>query len=280
MGQANPSLFSLYARAILPKKNKSDAVLPSLKLQSEPSRANLEHLQKYRDICGFKDDGLLPLSYPAVTALNLQLQLMSSSRFPFRLMGMVHLGNRFEQKRALRQDELIGLNVYSDNLKPHDKGLSFELITEAAVDGEVLWRSIGTMLVRIDNAKAAATSTVKTPRDNPEVSGEHWHLASNLGRRYARISGDINPIHLTTASAKLLGFKRHIMHGMWTLGKTLATVQGSHSDNCSMDIEFKTPIFLPAEVIFSQQKEGDTLELSVHSAADNRPHMLAQIKAG
>ena len=46
--------------------------------------------------------------------------------------------------------------------------------------------------------------------------------SADLGVRYARVSGDWNPHHLWPWSARLLGYKSPIVHGMWTVARTLA----------------------------------------------------------
>ena len=54
------------------------------------------------------------------------------------------------------------------------------------------------------------------------VPGQRWRLAPDLGRRYAAVSGDFNPIHLSPATSRLFGFRRPIIHGMWTHARALA----------------------------------------------------------
>lgn len=41
-----------------------------------------------------------------------------------------------------------------------------------------------------------------------------WQLGVDTGRAYASVSGDFNPIHLSVLSAKALGMRRSIAHGM------------------------------------------------------------------
>ena len=48
------------------------------------------------------------------------------------------------------------------------------------------------------------------------ATGRVWKLPGDLGRKYAAVSGDHNPIHLYPLTAKALGFPRQIAHGMWT----------------------------------------------------------------
>ena len=57
-----------------------------------------------------------------------------------------------------------------------------------------------------------------------------WEMPSNLGRRYGAIAGDRNPIHMWPITARLFGFKRHIIHGMWLLGRAIAEVEADIPD--------------------------------------------------
>jgi acyl dehydratase len=80
---------------------------------------------------------------------------------------------------------------------------------------------------------------------------EHWDLPSGLGRRYARASGDRNPIHLHPLTARLFGFPRHIAHGMWTFARALAgTGAVAGSEQLTARAEFKAPVLLPSTVAY------------------------------
>ena len=52
-------------------------------------------------------------------------------------------------------------------------------------------------------------------------------MAANLGRRFARVSGDFNLQHLFAWTARLAGFKQTIVHGQWTIARCLAHLQSS-----------------------------------------------------
>jgi acyl dehydratase len=51
-----------------------------------------------------------------------------------------------------------------------------------------------------------------------------WQLGVDTGRAYAAVSGDFNPIHLSVLSAKALGMRRSIAHGMYLASRALADV--------------------------------------------------------
>ena len=59
--------------------------------------------------------------------------------------------------------------------------------------------------------------------DHAAIVSEPIEIASGTGWRYARISGDFNPIHLTDRTAGMFGFKQSVAHGMWSLGRCLGS---------------------------------------------------------
>jgi acyl dehydratase len=78
------------------------------------------------------------------------------------------------------------------------------------------------------------------------VREARWQLPAQLGRDYAKASGDFNPIHLHALTAKAFGFPRAIAHGMWTLARTLAALQPSKQlAAANVHGDFKSPMLLP-----------------------------------
>ena len=59
--------------------------------------------------------------------------------------------------------------------------------------------------------------SVRCSRQEVEVAGD-------TGIRYAKVSGDWNPHHLYPWSARLLGYRSPIAHGLWTLARAVAVV--------------------------------------------------------
>ena len=92
--------------------------------------------------------------------------------------------------------------------------------------------------------------------------------ARDLGRRYAAVSGDHNPIHLYPLTARALGFRRQIAHGMWTKARSIAAIENRLPDVVTVAVAFRKPVFLPGTVAFA-----DTVDEGVHTFAltDPRP---------
>lgn len=84
-----------------------------------------------------------------------------------------------------------------------------------------------------------------------------WRLPSDLGRRYAAVSGDVNPIHLNPLAAKAFGLPRTIAHGMWMHARALAALQPRLPDSFEVSVQFTKPVLLPSTVRFAAAADAD-----------------------
>jgi acyl dehydratase len=202
------------------------------------------HLAKYAHVCAFTLRDELPATYPHVLAFGMHMDLLGKA--PFSAVGVVHIANRIVQHRPIRLGEELSLKARVTDLRPHRRGRQFDFVTEARVGDELVWEDISTNLKRGGGDESAREAWVF---ENPPVTA-HWRLPDDLGRRYAAVSGDHNPIHLHALTAKAFGFPRAIAHGMWTKARCLAALR--LPDAFSVDVRFKKPILLPSQVTFGE----------------------------
>jgi acyl dehydratase len=261
-----------YARiALSPLRLRRPDELPSREL-SETVTAGRDHLAAYDRVCGFPLRDELPPTFVHVLAFPLGLELMAAADFPFGPLGLVHVANRIEVLRPLRAGEPIGLHVRATDLRPHDRGRQFDIVAEATTAGETAWRGRSTYLHR------ERTPAGDAPRPGDRSGGAPppsaiWDVPGDVGRRYARVSGDRNPIHLHRLTARAFGQKAPIAHGMWTKARCLAAVESSLPDEYAVEVRFKLPLRLPGRVAFSF-RDG---EIAVHDARSGRPHLTGSV---
>jgi acyl dehydratase len=223
--------------------------VPRLERTREGVRVDPERLAAYARVCGFRVRDELPATYPHVLAFPLHLELMTDGRFPFPALGLVHVANRIALHRPLHAGEPLDLRVHTTPLAPHPRGRTFALVSEARTGGELAWEEQTTILRR----GAGAERGEREPRAAPPPATAEWSLPGDLGRRYAAVSGDSNPIHLHPLTARLFGFPRAIAHGMWTAARCLAALEPTLPDAYAVAVAFRRPILLPARVAFGAQ---------------------------
>ncbi len=267
---ATPNLTMLFGKAVLTGFTRHGSSLPST-VYSRDLVVDPAHLAAYNKVCGFRLTDELPVTYPHILGFPLQVKLMTDGDFPFPLVGSVHLANRITQHRPVRADEALSLKVHVDNLRDHAKGKQFDMVTEVTVDSEVVWDSVSTYLRRGGGTGGSGEKeiVVRQPR-------AVWRVPEDIGRRYAEVSGDRNPIHTHALTAKLFGFPRAIAHGMWTKARCLAAFEGRLPDAYTVDVRFKLPVLLPAKVGFvATQQDGWQFEL--FDARRGKPHLSGVI---
>ncbi len=168
------------------------------------------------------------------------------------------------------------MTVRVGTLRPHAKGQVFDLLTSVHSLGEPVWEETSTFLRR--GAPTDQGTAVPGGLALPEAphGTVEWRLPGDLGRRYAAVSGDHNPIHLYGLTAKAFGFPRQIAHGMWSLGRCLAAVENRLPDAVRVDAAFKKPVLLPGTVSFGMAATADGLDLALTSPKDGSPHLVGR----
>jgi acyl dehydratase len=268
-----PSLTVLYPKAVLTGFRRKGGELPNTVYTLPGMRIDRAHLAAYNRICGFRLTDELPVTYPHVLAFPLQIKLMAGSDFPFPLVGSVHVANRITQTRPLRVTEEPDLRVHLENLRAHPRGQQFDMISEALVDGEVVWTDVSTYLRR----SGGSGNTERREETETPTPTSFWRVPNDMGRRYGDICGDRNPIHLYKLTARMFGFPRAIAHGMWTKARCLAAFEGRLPNAYTVNVTFKLPVLLPAKVAFTAREKNDGWRFDVFNAKNNKPHLTGEI---
>jgi acyl dehydratase len=227
-----------------------------------------DHLARYDRVCGFPLTDALPATYPHVLAFPLAMRLMSAPGFPFPVVGLVHVANRITLHRPLSAGLTLDLAVRAADLRPHERGRQFDIVASAGVGGEAVCTSVSTYL-----RKEGPGRPGRDRRTLPEPSAT-WRVPARVGRDYAAVSGDHNPIHTSRIGARLFGFPRPIAHGMWSLARCLAALDGRLPAAYTVDVTFRRPILLPARVSFSADRTIDGWEFILHG---DGPHLAGRV---
>ena len=269
-----PSTAPLLLRAALTARGRKGDTVPDRTLRVEDVRVDRSRLAAYQRLCGYAVDDALPQPYPWVLAFPVQMALMARRDFPLPLPGMVHLANKVTTHRRLDAGEPLTLWVTAGAVRPHRRGRTLDVRLEAHVVGDLVWECDSVYLSRGRGTEDAARDDAPPTLPAGPVVGR-WRLPEDLGRAYASVSGDVNPIHLHRLSARAMGFPRHIAHGMWTYARTLAALgRGSLAPSTSR-VWFTAPVFLPSTVELVAQRADGQVIAGLRSAKDGgKTHLV------
>lgn len=228
----------------------------------------------YAEVCGFAASDTLPVTYPHVLAFPLLLRLLADPAYPFPALGSVHVSTTIATRRPIRVAERLDVSVRVSGLHTHPRGGLVDLTTEVRSGEEPVWESVSTYLG--SGTPLPAPPLAATPDPDVPAGGRDWELPEDLGRRYAAVSGDRNPIHLFAWSARPFGFRRPIVHGMWSLAHCLATIERRLSEQTRVEVRFQRPLPLPSTVRFSTARasRGGPHVFALTAPADGRPYLV------
>lgn len=280
-----PSTLDVYTRAALgalPVLGKSGVgtSVPAETLTLRGLRVDTDNLAAYARVCGLRFGDTLPLTYPFTLVFPTVMKLMVAPGFPFPAIGSVHVENVIEQLRPISVAEPLDIAVHAEHLRPHAKGTQVDLVSEIRVGRELVWRQVSTFL------KMHHTDAPKEPRaahtdEVPPRPMRTLRVDQKTIGRYAAVSGDRNPIHVSSLGAKAFGFPRTIAHGMWSAAAILGAVEGRTPGSVTYRVRFGKPIVLPATVnVYADAVTGDGAgwDLALRHPRKGYPHLTATLR--
>ncbi len=278
-----PSSLANYARIVLTRRpgNLHESPLPRLLGRIENITPDPDNLARYRDACGLENDGKLPVLYPHVLASPVYMHLLSRKEFPIPLIGSLHLRNHIIRHRPIDDREPLTLEVMTGEKRIVKQGIEFDFTILISSDGERLWESITTWLKKGNYGTANMQSPhadIIGPLHNGREHAESY-IPKDIGKRFARITGDYNPIHISKFAASLFGLKRDVAHAMWVCADTIRQLpRHERRSPLRVDLAFKGPLFLDSRYLIKLKVKHNSLRFDTFCGDNPRPCIQGQIE--
>ncbi|UNQ34489.1 MaoC/PaaZ C-terminal domain-containing protein [Prescottella equi] len=276
-----PGALDNYARAafgalpfVKPSGRRS---LPKETLALSGLRVDPDNLAAYAKVCGLRFGDTLPITYPFTLVFPTVMRLLTSREFPFPAIGSVHTDNTIEQLRPISVSEPLDLRVHAENLRPHAKGTQVDLVSEVSVGRELVWRQVSTFL-KMHPTGAPKEAKAEHKDEVPPRPTRTLRVDQKIISRYAAVSGDRNPIHVSSLGAKAFGFPSTIAHGMWSAAAALQPLEGRVADAVTYTVRFGKPIVLPATVNLYADRTAEGWDLSLKNPKKGYPHLSATLR--
>ncbi|GAB2689428.1 MaoC family dehydratase [Aliiglaciecola aliphaticivorans] len=259
------------------------ALLPNLDLniRQKINRVDESKIKAYHKVVQWQEtqDSRIHPCFLHLYAFKQHMQLMLNKQFPFALLGIVHLSNQIKTFTSLDCCDELEIESRVIGFERHVKGISFKIKTTFYQRQQVIWQSISELLAVNKSAFAGKPRSDPYQLDVDQQLVNKWHCEPGIGRRYGKVSGDLNPIHLSQASAKLFGFKSAIAHGMWSKARSVSEFQKHVSDDFFVDIRFLKPVFLPSKVcLWKSQNNPNETQLVLTSDDSRICHFRGQMR--
>ncbi len=270
---------------------KNDAVVNRAGIILKNYVPDRQLIADYRKVCCFSETrtDIIPISCIQTIFIGLLGKFITSSFFPISPLGLIHIFQSFKQIRPVKTDEVLNLSCTLESIKKTEKCIETSFDLKAVSGNELVWQGISVFLTKTKShtggKKKRKSKTGK--KEKILFFKETISVPSDIGLKYARVSGDYNPYHLSSGLAKIFGFKRSIAHGMWSLARVIASLDRRYGidDNAAyIEASFKLPIFIPAktnlgyEDLYDKKHHQNIINFELRDEQNLLPHLKGTLK--
>ncbi len=256
MNNQLPPLSSIFLPAMFTLRKNKNIAETGIQFAETFKEVYIEkqHLETFKSYFGFRS--VVPLTYLYTIVQRAQAALMLDKRFTLPIPGMVHIENLLTKARDIDPD--ADFDIVSSTSIPYKASGSFkgDFIVELSQNGRLVARCESVYLIKRKSKKAGGKKRKIEPL--PQVDHQtEWEVSPRIGKEYAQISGDKNPIHVSRVFAKLMGFKKPIMHGWYSICKIEQFMEAQFGVAISeISVNFSSPVFLPSQTTFDLSKSS------------------------
>ena len=176
---------------------------------------------------------------------------------------IMHMSSRLLMlnKDGFQKQQHYSTNVHYLGAKPHSKKavlIRFQSVVKDVTGRDVMTLEDELYVAGLDekfvaSLKLNADPVEKRPSRSSLINNEHADklpivVKRNMGTKYGKLSGDLNPLHISSIGARLFGHKKSFVQGLCTLNMIIAAL-GAHWKGSirSLDIQFIRPVAQPSK---------------------------------
>ena len=277
-----PSFYATVFCAMLGRSSKFDEKKPFPQIEAKLNGVTIDkkQLAEFNSICRINSGDKLPCLYPLTLIYPLVQRMMANKAAPLSLFQVLNSRIQLLQYRKIGVDEILDVSCVIVNHRIREKGLEMDITSVIKSSGEPVWETTQTFYYRGKHGSPDKTyipPQFKPIPDAAEVA--RWHLQGGNGYRFAKLSGDGNPIHFWKSYARLLGFKRDFAQPLLILGSSLEYLLQVHDVNAIMlDIALKGPIYYGSNVILKSEQDNDFRRFDIYEEGNPRPCVCGKLK--
>lgn len=260
-----PAALPLVARALAPRRRPDWRAAGPIVVEARDVWLDPGRVDGFLSVCGGADPPQLPLTFPYALLTPLHLAVVADPGFPLVPWGLVHQGERIRRHRAIAVGTRVDVRCTVPAFEDTPAGVAFDLVTEVFQAGERIWDSRTRALRRRSGAPRPYTGDA--PR-TPLVGA--WSVPGGTGRRYGWVSGNLDPIHVSRFTAWPFGFRKAVVHGMWTVARAVAQLE-EPTGAATLHVRFRSVLQAPTRVTLAAAPDGDGRRFAVWGPDAARP---------
>jgi hypothetical protein len=261
-----PSIIITAFVALLGRQTKFDAGKPFPRITATQDGVIVDknHLAKFNSLCGIGNCDKLPVTYRFTLIYPLIQRILAQRAAPLSLFQVLNNHMQVLQHRWIDIDEMLDIFSEIAGHRVREKGLEMDILSTIKIAGVTVWENTQTFYYR--GKFGGADPSYVPPQFDPLPAAfdiVKWFLPEGMGRRFAGVSGDGNPIHYFRAYARLLGFRRDFAQPLLVLGNSLNRLLDADKDAVFFDVALKAPVYYESNIILKSAKLFDVQRFDI-----------------
>jgi acyl dehydratase len=272
---SKPSAIGFMANVWHPSRGfADDGQLPDIEARWSGHRTSPRDLVEFLDLSGMPTGESLSILYPHTASFPMLMAVLSHPAFPLPIWKVLQVRNRLIQHEPIAPDAVLDFTVRTGERRVLDKGVEMDLRVEAKAGGRTVWEAVDTFYARGRFGSAQAE-----PSASPGVGGTTatgWRMPEHGRWRYGRLSGDFNPLHMSSWYARRLGYASAFAHPQRAIGQCLGHLGAAHHAPMELDTWIKGPVFYGARVSLRSEPRAAEHLFALHVGDDTRPAIVGR----
>jgi acyl dehydratase len=209
-----------------------------------------------------------PPIYPVVFLPEILSQLVDDAeKMNFNVLRVVHAEHRMMWKHTLHPGDEIYTTAKISNMEQRGNNEIVDLLIQCKRNDDIVVEMNYRLLSRgekKEGSKKPQSETGDVTKGRVLIKQESV-VSADQGVRYAKASGDHNPIHVSDDAARSVGLPRAILHGLCTMALASQVIVdgllgGDPKRLKSMGVRFSKPVLLNQTLTTEVYNAGESKE--------------------
>lgn len=236
-------------------------------------RISKKHLGSYSDVCDIAESETLSLLYPLSLIYPFNIRLISLKHVPLVMFKMLNTHTTITSYRKIFINETLDLKCSLGDCRVLEKGLEVDVKSSLSSAGSIAWECTNTFYFRgkfsdpVENRQKYYHERIESPDHSLQ-----WKLPDKNGLRFARISGDSNPLHYNRFYSKLMGFERDFAQPFLVSEKVIDLLNKKAEDRpLRVDLFYKGQVYYGKMQTIKSVETGMATSFEIFCEGNDRP---------
>lgn len=276
-----PSFFISIAKIFSGKSRKfsPEEKIPEITATWKNVGINRKHLKGFSKICQTDDSNFIPSTYPLTLVCPLNLRILAEKKAPLSLFQALNTRCKIIQHREVKISEIMDIQSRLVKWRVLEKGLEVDLCSVIHIGNEIVWENTSTFYYRGRFGKPDTDfkpSKFGTLSDAKQIA--EWFLPSGTGFKFAKISGDTNPLHFMPRYSRRFGYKSDFAQPFHIIASSLKHLpEPEKGQPFCLEAEIKGPVYYNSGIVLKNTASTEYNRFDLYCQDNPRPCLSGRL---